>query len=129
MTAPRPSILVALLIVTGGLVFAFDLGLPLGVAGGIPYVMLVLIGLWLPWRWTLYTVAVIGTVLTAAGYFLSPPGGVLWIVFVNRGLATVALWVTAILGHAYKRVEADVRKLNADLERRIGERTAELRAA
>jgi PAS domain S-box-containing protein len=85
-------------IVVAVIILIFDLYLPLGVAGGVPYVVLVLIGLWSPWRYYVYLMAVIGTLLIALGYIASPEGGVLWIVITNRVLALFAIWVTAILG-------------------------------
>ena len=41
-------IFLSVLVAMAGL--AFDLSLPLGVAGGVPYIVLVLIALWSPWR-------------------------------------------------------------------------------
>lgn len=78
-------------------VLGFDLSLPLGVAGGVPYVALVLIALWSPWRNYIYLMAVLGTLLTIVGYFASPAGGIPWVVLTNRALAIFAIWVTAIL--------------------------------
>ena len=40
-------------------VFILDLSLPLGVAGGVPYVALVLVGWWFPKRWTIVLLAAI----------------------------------------------------------------------
>jgi PAS domain S-box-containing protein len=85
-------------IVAAVIILIFDIYLPLGVAGGVPYVVLVLIGLWSPWRYYVYLMAVIGTILTGLGYFISPEGGIPWIVFTNRALALFVIWITAILG-------------------------------
>lgn len=89
--------LIAVTAAIGIVVFALDMSLPLGVAGGILYVVLVLAGAWFPRRIHIYGLAMTGTVLTALGYFLSPPGGELWVVLTNRGLSLVAIWLTAIL--------------------------------
>lgn len=78
-------------------IFAVDLNLPLGVAGGVPYVAVILIGWWLPKRSQIFTLAVNCSVLTVAGYFASPEGGVAWIVAVNRLLALFAIWISAVL--------------------------------
>jgi len=80
-----------------------DLALPLGVAGGVPYVALVLMGWWFPHRRHTIVLAIIGTVLTLAGYAFSPPGGIPWIVATNRFLALFAIWVTAILLQGFKQ--------------------------
>ena len=74
---------------------AFDLSLPLGVAGAVPYVALVLIGLWSPWRHYVLVLAMAGTVLTGLGYLYSPVGGVPWVVLTNRCLALFAIWTVA----------------------------------
>ena len=52
-------------------VFAFDLMMPLGVAAGVPYVVLVLLGYWAPGRREVIFLAVGGSFLTIAGYLLS----------------------------------------------------------
>lgn len=84
-------------------IFAFDLSLPLGVAGGVPYVALVLVGLWSRWPHYLLWLALLGTVLTILGYALSPAGGVEWVVLTNRGLALFAIWATALLAFQHKQ--------------------------
>ena len=49
--------------------FALDLALPLGVAGGVPYVALVLLGWWFERPRYLVLLGVVATVLTIAGYY------------------------------------------------------------
>lgn len=83
--------------VLAALFLVFDLSLPLGVAGGVPYVALVLLGIWFPEVRHVYTLAIIGTAFTIVGYFGSSPGSALWIVITNRALALAAIWVTAVL--------------------------------
>ena len=84
------------------LIFAFDLFMPLGVAGGVPYVAPVLLGIWFPRRRYIFALAAVGTLLTVFGYFLSPSGGISWVVLTNRALALFAIWVTALLIFTYK---------------------------
>jgi len=92
------------------LVLAFDLALPLGVAGGVPYVAVVLLGIWLTRRRTVIALAVLTSMLTVLGYFLSPNGGIEWVVLTNRGLALFAIWSAALLVVLYKRAELDLRR-------------------
>ena len=100
---------VFLLAAVAALILAFDLSLPLGVAGGVPYVVLVLLGAWLPsWRGIL-VLAGVGTALTVVGYFFSPAGGILWVVLINRGLAIFAIWMTAMLLLERSREKEDER--------------------
>ena len=91
-------------------ILAFDFSLPLGVAGGVPYVALVLVGLWSPWRRYIYLMAAVGTVLTAVGYYASPAGGTPWVVLTNRGLAVFAIWVTAVAITAFRQSRESLRE-------------------
>jgi PAS domain S-box-containing protein len=108
-------------------IFVVDLSLPLGVAGGVPYVALVLVSLWSPRRQHTLVAATGATVLTVLGFFFSPLGGVLWKVLFNRFLAVFAVWVTTILVLQRKRAEEETWKLNQVLEQRVQKRTTELR--
>ncbi len=96
-------------VVLAGFVFIFDIILPLGVAGGVPYVAVVLISLWSPKRSDVFAMALICTALTVLGYFVSPAGGEFWKVFTNRALAVFALWVTALVGVGRMRAESALR--------------------
>jgi PAS domain S-box-containing protein len=91
------------------LVLAFDLSLPLGIAGGVPYVALVLLGGWFPRAKHIIVLAVAASALTTAGFFLSPVGGELWVVLINRGLALFAIWITATLIANRKQTEERLR--------------------
>ncbi|MDP6512451.1 MAG: PAS domain S-box protein, partial [SAR202 cluster bacterium] len=94
-------LIIGMLIATGG-VFLLDLLLPLGVAGGVPYVAPVLIAWWIKQRRWIIAAAALGSVLTIVGFFLSPDGGVPWVVLTNRGLAMFAIWTAAILSYQRK---------------------------
>lgn len=98
----NPVILAAFI---GSGVFIFDLVMPLGVAAGVPYVALVLVGVRMPEQRHIYLLAAAGTALTVTGYFLSPDGGVPWIVLANRGLAIFAIWITALLLTSRRRAK------------------------
>lgn len=97
-------------------VFFFDLAMPLGVAGGVPYVALVMLGLWFPHRRHVLYLAITGTILTLLGVYFSPPGGIAWIVATNRMLAIFAIWVTATLIYKYAGLIEDRRKLTRAVE-------------
>ncbi|MBT3396188.1 MAG: HAMP domain-containing histidine kinase [Alphaproteobacteria bacterium] len=92
-----PRLLITSAVVVAGLVFFVDLSLPLGVAGGVPYVALVMVGWWFPQKRAVLVLAAIATGLIVAGYLLSPPGGVAWVVVMNRMLAGFAVWAAATL--------------------------------
>ena len=80
-----------------GTILAVDLLVPLGVAGGVPYMALVLLGWWFERQRNILILAGVSTGFTIIGYFFSPEGGVHWMVVTNRILALSAIWFTAAL--------------------------------
>jgi|GEM_PF-3126885 len=108
-------------------VLMFDLSLPLGVAAGVPYIILVLVGYWFPDRHAPLILAVLGSVLTVVGFVFSEQGGVSWMVLANRGLAVFIIWVTAVLVMKYKLKTNELERSHNELEARVVERTRELR--
>lgn len=100
-------IVLACILLAGG-IFIVDIAkLPLGVAAGVAYVAVVLISLWLPrWQYSIIVAAGV-SVLTIFGFLWSEPAGIPWMVVANRLLALVAIWLTAIVGvwlvHAKRR--------------------------
>ncbi len=120
---------VVLMVALAAAIFAFDVSLPLGVAGGVPYVALVLFGLWLPGRRAVIVLALAGTALTLLGYVVSPAGGIAWMVVANRGLAIFAIWVTAVLIVERRKADEALKQTLGELDHRVQTRTAELRDA
>jgi len=118
---------VFLLAAVAAATFAFDLSQPLGVAAGVPYVALVLLGIRLPSKRYIFVLAGIGTVLTIVGYFFSSAGGLPWVVLSNRGLAISVIWITATLLYINKKKEEKIVELNTGLQQQVKERTADLR--
>ncbi len=94
-TSGRAVLLIGCMLAAAAL--AFDLWLPLGVAGGLPYVVLVLLGLWSSGPRTVIALAAAGSLLTVLGYILSDPGSPTWVVLTNRGLALFVIWSSAML--------------------------------
>jgi signal transduction histidine kinase len=101
-TASTNFYLILVSFLLAALIFVFDIFLPLGVAAGVPYVALVLIGMWHSNRQVILALAVVGSLLTIAGYFLSTSSGIQWMVFTNRILALFAIWITAVLAYRTK---------------------------
>ena len=91
--------------------FILDLLLPLGVAAGVPYLTVVLVSLWSPKKNFTLIVALLSSILTITGFYLSPPGGEIWKVLVNRSLALFAIWVTTFL--TLQRKTAEEKRLEA----------------
>ncbi|MBF0381155.1 MAG: PAS domain S-box protein [Magnetococcales bacterium] len=95
---PLSKRLVALTVTLLVAIFIGDLYLPLGVAGGVPYVLVIMTCWWYPGgRTFIYQIATLCSVLTLVGFVFSPEGGALWIVLLNRLFAFIAIWTVAII--------------------------------
>ncbi|MCX4028281.1 hypothetical protein H0A36_06295 [Endozoicomonas sp. SM1973] len=95
--------------------FFIDLSLPLGVAA-VVYVLLVLYSWFIPSYQATYILALIASVLLIFGYFFSQPGSATWVVFINRCLAFMAIWITAYLLIKIKLKETELKARNQELE-------------
>jgi diguanylate cyclase (GGDEF)-like protein len=92
--------------------FLLDTLTALEVAGGVPYLAVVLIGLLGRMPWAVLALALLGTLLTVAGYVLSPPSSSATTVpMLNRGLAIFAIWSTAIVSYLHLRSLATLKPL------------------
>lgn len=83
-------------------IFAIDLQVPLGVAGGVPYVAVILLSYMSKNIRSVIYFAVFCSFLTLLGFYFSPSGGELWKVVSNRALALFAIWTSAILTYKWK---------------------------
>lgn len=101
--ASAPLALAALCAALAGAVFAVDVALPLGFAGAVPYVAVVILASRLPDPRSVFIAAALCTGLTVLGFLLSEPGADRVVAVANRTLAGLALWATAGLMHAYAR--------------------------
>ncbi len=88
--------------------FVIDLNISLGVAAGVLYVIVILVALTLPNRSVPLIWAVICTLLTLAGYYLSPLEGDLWKATSNRGISICAIWAVAMVSlEVVKKIQRD----------------------
>lgn len=115
-----------LTLVVASAILVFDLSVPLGVAGGVPYVALIWMGIWYSKPEHIYLLGFLGTVLTLVGYVASPSGGIHWVVLTNRGLALFAIWVTTFLVASRRKSEIALSKAHDNLEDQVENRTREL---
>lgn len=98
------SIIVAICALLALWIFIIDSFIPLGVAGGVPYILVVLISLWSHRTQLPIYMAIVGSALTILGVFTSPIEGEIWKVLANRLLALFAIWVVAILSVQRKKI-------------------------
>ncbi|NOY36554.1 MAG: HAMP domain-containing histidine kinase [Chlorobi bacterium] len=118
-----------LTVLLGIAVFILDYSTELGVAGGVPYVALVLMALWYKDKKISIILGITGLVLTALGYYLSPEGGELWKVILNRIYAFFVISVVTIFVYQQKSIQQRIKSFNRILEQRVAERTTELERA
>lgn len=93
--------------------FLLDSLLPVGVAGGVPYVVVVLISLWSPDRRYTITVAACCTLLVTIGHVYSDGTGDVRVALLDRALAVVAIWAAALLSLRRKTIEDRLRQSEA----------------
>ena len=110
LMANRSNATLMAVFVLSAIVFLIDRIEPLGVAGGVPYIAVVLVALFGPRPLYIVFAAVLCSLLTVIGYFISPPAGdtEIWKVGMNRFLAIFAIWVTAIVCILRKKSELSV---------------------
>jgi len=82
----------------------FDFILPLGIAAGVSYVIVILLGLWLPVRRQIITITLIGVLFTIIGYYFTPVQSAdTWIILINRGLALFVIICTGLVIYVTKK--------------------------
>ena len=84
------------------IMLVLDLNLPAGVIHGIPYVVLISVSYWLPWRRAPVVLAAVGTLLIVVGYLYSTERVDTMALFLNVSLEAAVLWVTAYLVLRYR---------------------------
>ncbi len=101
----KKSTATTLIVVVAAITFGFDLSQPLGVAGGVPYVILPMLGMLARSPARVVYGAVLGTLLTGAGLLLSSAGVGHDIALVNRAMSTVLIWVVAMISLHHLRAD------------------------
>ena len=93
-----------LLLITAVLliILFLDLNLPAGVIHGIPYVVLISVSYWLPWRRAPVVLAAVGTLLIVVGYLYSAERIDTTALLLNVSLEAAVLWMTAYLVLRYR---------------------------
>ena len=105
----HPAALLALGSVGGLLILLLELSVPQLVGGGIPYVVLILLSLWFPWRYAPAAMALIGTVFAMASYTFVVAEPTRDVPVSNLGLELLVLWITAYLIFRYQASERSLK--------------------
>lgn len=93
----------------------FDLNIALGVAGGVTYIIPVLLTLNIKSKTSTYIISFVGILLTMIGFVASPEGGELWKVLTNRALAIMAIVSVGIVVIVIKNKNEQLRIQNEAL--------------
>ena len=115
---------IGLCILVSLVVFAFDLMTPLGIAAAVPYGGLILLSRQSKHPPFAFLLAGLVTVLTVAGFFLSPDGPP-QIDLVNRGLAIFAIWLTAVMCYQHIELVLTLDSAKRRLERQVVDTVSE----
>lgn len=93
-------------------IFFIDLNLPLGVAAGVPYALVIFASLWVNGTQFTYLVATLGLLFTIIKFFLLPISIVpIEIVLINRGLTLLLIVCTTIMVTRIKKANIDMSAL------------------
>ena len=99
MSKGRKVLMVLLTAILLLVMLVWDLNLPPGVIHGIPYVVLISVSYWLPWR---HAPTVLATLLIVVGYVYADVRVDTTALLLNVGLEAAVLWVTAFLVLRYR---------------------------
>jgi len=113
-----------------GVIFAFDLNTPLGLAVPFLYLFLALlaIGVGAQSR-VLVIISVLGPLLAGIKLEIHPHGGVFWVGQSNRLIFSMLIWIVVGMEYVRRRLEADRLENNRKLEMLVEDRTEALRTA
>ena len=102
------------------IIFLVDLSLPLGIVGGIPYIVFILFGWFLPKKNSELILAFISTLLISIAYLISISSNENWMIITNRLLTIGAIWITAFQVKYLKSKDEKLKLANQELALRIG---------
>lgn len=103
-------LLLAGVVVTSLVVFIIDIQFALGVAGGIPYVLLVMATYWHKKKRVTTGFGIIATILIITGFVLSEPSEYLLISIANRVMTIVVVWAAVWFVNNYKTSLNEIQK-------------------
>lgn len=111
------------------IIFSIDTRLPLGIAAGVPYIIVILVTLYIPSNKATIYFCLITSALTILGLFFSPFSGEEWKVLANRFLAVFAIISTTVIILLVKKSRKQLFQLNSQLENKIRQRSEQLEDA
>lgn len=102
-------------------IFTVDLFIPLGVAVGVLYLVVVLLTLWTPHSKTTLIIAMLSSLLIVAAFFYKPPVDAMWKAIFNRGISLFTVWAAALLGLQKNKIELQRKMILLEREQALQE--------
>jgi len=100
-----------LLVIFAGFIFLLDYMTPLGVAAGIPYIALLIVGAFFTGGKGLLALTLLATILVFSGWAIGSGDEILfWKILTNRLYAVFTIWLAAIILLRNKKAEMSVRQ-------------------
>lgn len=100
-------------------IFVVDLNTELGVAGGVPYIIVIALGLLYGDKKYFIHAGSLTIVLTLVGLGLSPAGGEAYKVFLNRFYAVASILIVSIMGFLIIRRKEEFESLKRNFDERL----------
>jgi len=101
------------------IIFFIDLSLPLGIAAGVLYILIVLFAWFIKIKYAGHILATLSSFFVIIGYFYSIGGVENWMVITNRGFSIMVIWVVAGLLHNIKVKEEILVATNNELDHNL----------
>lgn len=113
-------LLLAGIIVASAAVFIIDMQSPLGIAGGVPYALIVMGTYWIKPRRITVGAGILGTVLTVVGFFLTESSEYFVMAATNRLMTIIVIWASVWFVNRYKtsldRIQKNEKRISALFE-------------
>lgn len=105
-----------LLVGMAGLILLLDYNLPLGLAAGVPYISVIIIGAYWLDRRGILALTFLCSILVLIGLFISPiEQDAYWKVLTNRFYALFSIWLVATILLWHKKTEKTIRQNESQL--------------
>jgi PAS domain S-box-containing protein len=91
-------------------VLAIDALTPLGLLVPLLYILIVGFGAWLPRKSNVIVVAIVSTIFTIGGVYLSPPGHEYWMDILNRVACVLVIWGIVLMDISRRNAVAALEK-------------------
>jgi diguanylate cyclase (GGDEF)-like protein/PAS domain S-box-containing protein len=115
----NPATLYGFVLVGGVCLFWLDIRFPMGSASGIPYVLLVLLGMLSPKKHFILFLSGLASFLTVAGHFFSHPFLEPWTVLPDRFFSLVTIGLAGFLGYQTKEAGEKLLTLESRLNQLV----------